>query len=73
MIKYLFSSLLISQIKGLSPHAAPSWCPQNDHSVDVESLPYKQGDLHECQYAGTLETSLTAAQDHHLFYWYFKN
>ena len=36
-------------------------------------MPYKHGDLHDCQYAGTLETSLTSKQDHHLFYWYFKN
>jgi len=37
------------------------------------SLPYRVGDLHPCQYAGTLNTSISPSYDHHLFYWFFKN
>ena len=33
------------------------------------------GDLHECQYAGTLKTSKSEFlnDEHNLFYWYFKH
>jgi len=44
----------------------------NDHWVNSTKLPYREGELHPCQYAGTLQTS-KPGQDHNLFYWFFKH
>ena len=62
------SSLLF--IAGAS---AQEYCRTNQHSVDVDSLPYKTGDLHQCQYAGTVKTKSDSNDAHNLFYWYFKH
>lgn len=35
-------------------------------------MPYRQGELHACQYAGTINVSKTGT-DHHLFYWLFRH
>ena len=53
---------------------AQDYCTSNKHKVDVTQLPYQVGDLHECQYAGTLKTKKeTFKEGHNLFYWYFKH
>ena len=47
-------------------------CPANPHQVT--SLPYWDATAtFPCMYAGALKVSLTAEQDHNLFYWFFRN
>ena len=46
-----------------------NYCKKNNHSVDVDALPYKKGNLHPCQYAVTFKTG----EDHNLFYWFFRH
>lgn len=40
-------------------------------------MPYKKGDLHACQYAGTFDVANKTTQEtglsHNLFYWFFRN
>ena len=52
-------------------HADGTGCAPNNHSVSVADLPYVDGELHDCQYAGTFSVSHT--EDHNLFYWFFRH
>ena len=52
--------------------AVAAECQTNQHSIDWSEFPYASEEIIEgnfCSYAGALDTG----NDHHLFYWFFKN
>ena len=74
----MFKNLIkVTLLSIASTARADDYCVRNEHSVDVDRLPYKTGPLHECQYAGTFNVANSSEQEkgqsHNLFYWFFKN
>lgn len=72
ILKIMIKSILLTVSSIVSAAQASDYCQINDHWVNVTRLPYVEGEIHQCQYAGTLNVSKPGT-DHHLFYWFFKH